>query len=71
MNYITQIIEQKGLSQVAKACGVSYQAVRKWEIAGRLPRTEYTGETKHAEKLASLVEGEITKEQLLEMINAA
>jgi DNA-binding transcriptional regulator YdaS (Cro superfamily) len=26
-----------GLSRVARACGVSYQAVQKWERAGRIP----------------------------------
>lgn len=51
-NPITEVIERAGsVSEVAKVCGVTYQAVRKWEVRRRLPRTEWTGETRYAEKL--------------------
>ena len=46
-NPMTTAIERAGLTVVATACGVTYQAVRKWERHG-LPRTEWTGETAHA-----------------------
>ncbi|KXX64200.1 transcriptional regulator [Marichromatium gracile] len=36
MNAITKAIHIVGLSQLAKECGVTYQAVRKWE-RGRPP----------------------------------
>ena len=36
----------------AAACQVSRQAVDKWLANGRLPRTEYTGETCYAVALA-------------------
>ena len=37
----------------AKACGVSVRAVYKWIDRGMLPRTEYTGETDYAYRLAA------------------
>jgi hypothetical protein len=41
-----------GLKPVASACGVTHQAVLKWLKRGRLPRTEYSGETNYAELIA-------------------
>ena len=41
------------MGPTAKACGVVYQAVQKWRAKGRLPRTEHTGETNHAERIAA------------------
>lgn len=37
----------------ANACGVTVRAVYKWIDRGLLPRTEYTGETDYAAKLAA------------------
>ena len=54
-----------GVSAAARLCGVSSRAINKWVAAGRLPRTEFTGETRHAENLASGAEGEFTAESLL------
>lgn len=52
-NPITEAIEAAGGPMaVAEACGLtSYQAVKKWEAAGKLPRTEWTKETNYAEKI--------------------
>ncbi len=44
---------------------VTYQAVRKWLASGRLPRTEWTGETKYAQALSAAVGGQVSVEQLL------
>jgi hypothetical protein len=42
-----------GVPVVALACGKSPRAVYKWLTAECLPRTEYTGETRYAERIAA------------------
>ena len=42
-----------GIGAAAKACERSYQALNKWRLAACLPRTDYTGETRYAELLAT------------------
>lgn len=54
-----------GLNSLAKACDKTHQAVRKWQRAGRLPRTEWTGETQYASKIEQLCAGRVTAQQLL------
>lgn len=49
---LSDAIELLGLKTVSAVCGVTYQAVRKWERAGRMPRTEFTGETAYADAIA-------------------
>ena len=66
-NLITQVIALIGLTKLASELKVSYQAVRKWERAGRLPRTEWTGETNYAEVIERLTEGKIKKGELLRL----
>lgn len=63
MNLLTDCIEASdgALNAIAKACGVSYQAVRKWEAAGRLPQSEHTGATQYAQKIAALPETVVGK----------
>jgi hypothetical protein len=67
MNYISKAVDLAGLIPVAKACGISYQSVRKWEEKESLPRTEFTGETDYAKRIASLVNDEVTVAQLKSM----
>ncbi|ROM84849.1 hypothetical protein BK652_09710 [Pseudomonas brassicacearum] len=43
-----------GVPVVALACGKSPRAIYKWLTADCLPRTEYTGETRYAERIADL-----------------
>lgn len=67
-NPVTLAISLLGLSQVARACDVSYQAVRKWERQGRFPRTEWTGETDYIPrvvKAATDAGKDLTRESLL------
>jgi DNA-binding transcriptional regulator YdaS (Cro superfamily) len=66
-NLISQAIEIVGLAKLAKALGVTYQAIRKWETKGRLPRTEWTGETDYAALIEVATEGKVLKAALLSM----
>ena len=52
-NLISNLVSHEGQKRIAELCGVSRVAVSKWAKAGRLPRTEFTGETEYAEILAS------------------
>jgi hypothetical protein len=45
-----------GIGAAAKVCDRSYQALNKWRLAGCLPRTDYTGETRYAHLLAAAAE---------------
>ncbi len=54
-----------GVQEVAKKCGVSKRAVYKWLSSGRLPRTDYSGETAYAEIIAKHAGCKFTGEQLL------
>lgn len=60
-NLITQAIELVGLGQLATACGVTYQALRKWEKARRLPRTDWTGETDYALAIQTATGGVVSR----------
>jgi len=62
---ITKAIKIVGLQDLASGLGVTYQAVRKWEAAGRLPRTEWTGETNYADQIMVLTGGAVSREDLL------
>ena len=62
---LSKAIAIVGLQPLAKACGVTYQALRKWESRGRLPRTEWTGETHYATIIERETGGEITRDALL------
>lgn len=60
----------KGPSGVARSLGdqgirITPWAVNKWLRAGRLPRTEYTGETHYARALERAVDGQVTAAELL------
>lgn len=64
-NPISSAIQIVGLVNLANKLSVSYQAIRKWEVAGRLPRTEWTGETDYASKIEIACDGKVTKAELL------
>lgn len=67
-NPVTLAIDHLGLTPLARACGVSYQAVRKWQRLGRFPRTEWTGETDYIAcvlQAAAKLEKPLSREQLL------
>lgn len=49
---------------------VTYQAVMKWVRQGRLPRTEWTGETAYAAALSAAVDGQVSRDALLVRVAA-
>lgn len=63
---LSRAIEKVGLSSLSKALGLTYQALRRWERQGRLPRTEWTGETDYAGQIERLSDGAVTRGELLE-----
>lgn len=64
-DHLQRAIDMVGLARLAKALGVTYQAVRKWQAAGRLPRTEWTGETRYADRIEQATSGAVTRADLL------
>jgi len=48
---IEQLIEDHGYAKIGRICGVSPQSVREWRARGRLPRTEWTGDTEYCKKI--------------------
>ncbi|WP_188115151.1 hypothetical protein [Salinicola endophyticus] len=54
-----------GVSRCARICRVSPSAVCKWLRRDCLPRTEYTGETHHAQRMAMASEGAFSAVWLL------
>jgi DNA-binding transcriptional regulator YdaS (Cro superfamily) len=50
---------------VSRICGVSNTSVMRWKKSGRLPRTEWTGETHYSELIEAATKGAITKAELL------
>jgi len=48
---LVAVQQAKNKTEFANVCGVSRQAVYKWLLANKLPRTEWTGETNYAEKI--------------------
>ena len=64
MNYISLAIEKAGLQPLAKKCGVSYQAIRRWEKQG-LPRSEWSGDSNYAAKIVKATKGAVTYDELV------
>tara|TARA_R110002049_G_scaffold282589_2_gene462424 strand:- start:5289 stop:5516 length:228 start_codon:yes stop_codon:yes gene_type:complete len=66
MNHLTIAFKKVGGAQVvAEVCGKSVRAVYKWLDKGKLPRTEYTGETTYAQKISALPNADFTADELL------
>lgn len=58
-----------GRTKAANLLNRTYQAIKKMEDRGVLPRTEYTGETNYARTLAKNSNGQFTEEWLLKNAN--
>lgn len=61
---VSQVINDIGLTKIAQACSVTPAAVHRWKTRNRLPRTEWTGETAYAERIAEL-HGGVSAHELL------
>lgn len=66
-NLISKAVELCGLRPLSRLCGVSPQAIYKWQKQGRLPRTDWTGETNYASRIEEATHGQITRDQLLDL----
>ena len=62
---LEDVIKTVRVSVVADVCGVSQRAIYKWMDNGKLPRTEYTGETYFAEKIAHASNGLFSADLIL------
>lgn len=61
---IERLVQKHGTKVLANVCSLTPPAIYKWLNAGRLPRTEWTGETNYAE-LISEFDPSFSKEDLL------
>ncbi|EPI8964320.1 TPA: Cro/Cl family transcriptional regulator [Escherichia coli] len=66
MNEVTfgEVIKSVRVSVVADACGLTPKAIYKWLERGSLPRTEFTGETEYADKIAKASCGKYSAAQI-------
>ncbi len=62
---LIEAIDLISLHTLADELNVSYQAIRKWQAAGRMPRTEWTGETFYCRTIDRLTGGKVTRDMLL------
>ena len=67
MQNLDEPIKGIGISEVAKACGVSERAVYKWLKNGFLPKTEFFGKTKYAATIETISKGKYLASDLLEL----
>lgn len=56
-----------GVYKLAKECGLTAGAIYKWVNRNSLPRTEFTGETNYSEKIAELLNYELSAEEVREL----
>jgi len=66
MNAITlgDVLKAVRVSVVADVCGLTPKAVYKWLERGSLPRTEFTGETDYAGKIAKASGGKYSAAEI-------
>lgn len=63
---LSEAIRIVGMGVLSKELRVTHQAIRKWLVQGRMPRTEWTDETDYSRTIERLTGGAVTRERLLE-----
>jgi predicted DNA-binding transcriptional regulator AlpA len=66
-NALQKSIDEIGCYKVAALVGLRGPSIYKWRENGRLPRTEWTGETNYAAAIVTAMEGRVTREDLLQL----
>jgi len=61
---LEKAIAHCGLYRLARELNLTHQALRKWQRIGRLPRTEWTGETTYAEQIVAICGKAVTVDEL-------
>ncbi len=59
---LSEAIKAVGVLETSLACGCSQRAIYKWMKKGSLPRTDFTGETNYAERIANASCGKFSVE---------
>ncbi|MDC9607245.1 helix-turn-helix transcriptional regulator [Xenorhabdus griffiniae] len=67
MRSLEESIKNIGITEVARACGVSERAVYKWLKNGFLPKTEFFGKTNYAETIQQISDGKYQANDLLDI----
>lgn len=71
MTPLERAFELLGPTKLARVCGVKGPSAIKWRANGRLPRTEWTGETVYARHIEMATAGEVTQAALLALPHVA
>lgn len=66
MNPLQKAIDNEGWQPLSASLGVTRQAMRKWLDAGRLPRSEFSGETNYSIVIERATHKVVTASELLE-----
>lgn len=69
-NPVIKAVNLCGRMELARALGVTYQAIQRWEKLGRLPRTEWTSETHYSQAIEQLTGGQVTAAELLQAFSS-
>lgn len=59
---LAEAIKEIGVNTISSACGCSVRSIYKWMKKGCLPRTDFTGETNYAAKIAQASHGKYSPE---------